>query len=1150
MKNKLLVISILLIIIIVVSYYWYNKYNSYSETYVNTTTNIYIYNIDYSEPDQPINPILNENSDLELLKMQCYVGQNYSSPDIIIYIGEGIKDIKGFFSHSTLIGLKGNILTVNFPESLIEIGEYEFKDYSNLANVNFQSKIWFIGPYAFRNTNLTTVKLPTRYIYDKRRYQYAPKDLHISEWSTAIPFLVHDVINSPGDVLKDKTVIVFNKTYYITSDLTKEVKEAIISVFGKEKIPNSEHNCRSTMRNTYCDYKYNAFTIDDYDTATGKLITTNDSNNYKINASNLYVKPVYDLWYYTQWKKAIKRQKDHENMLFNNKHVPDGGKLYSYKQNYRIVEGKDITVAMMQEIKNNKNANPAPFDEDVRIVKTDTLEPTIDNNTYSKENSNEITNIEEYIVNVESNLIANVSVNQGLFDMSFNGVGVLTQDYINYTFQGYENAYMISIGENVTTLGENLFKEHTSVNFIIISESVKFIEEGCFESCTNLEYVLFKPDSNLNSIKDRAFANCNKLKSIHLPDNLETIGSSVFEGCKPDLKVYIKPSSNLKNINASAFDNNRTSPLYLPSTTNFISDPNNSENILNISTNQVFELTNKYLTRSDTSVEYMGVRGGYDFSSANEAKAKCEEEGLQLCKKDEVIAGAKTKDALQNVCSAGWTEDAPRGWYSVKGSQGCGSDNTWNVWGPENGKGSAHCCNPVNNNTTYITYYNTMNNKAVVYDINSNTNRNINIIVLSCPVYYYHKFNTVSSTILQQQGTVIEERERNLRQANNKITQSLDYIDGLLKGLNVEQIIERMNKANTEEDFPYTDITEFNTKIATIEGYKTIIDENLPFIIVNANKAFYQNKLNELLQTQTNYETLIEEQSSINTDRIEKLKKRNTYLKGEKEKHEGILKQLEDNAIAKGVTLKNEWFGDYKKNYKMQDLSNNIISKQDSIDLYNDEVKSNSTLQQLDNSLNDINLVYEQVKEYHITADVDKNIIQGQVNDLSLNNSILKDNLGKINIKDETLKGNINDIKDRLKIKELNVIMDHNNLDLKHINDTVNHTNYSVKNVSKLLQDQQNKTNYLTTVNDKSKDVIFGQEKLIEDNIKEQETYQIEEFTNLNKYNMKYMDPKYQDYRLSQEECNSRLLVDDFVCLIDERNSKVCLLYTSPSPRD
>ena len=93
--------------------------------------------------------------------------------------------------------------------------------------------------------------------------------------------------------------------------------------------------------------------------------------------------------------------------------------------------------------------------------------------------------------------------------------------------------------------------------------------------------------------------------------------------------------------------------------------------------------------------EYMGKRGGYDYNSVDAANAKCEEEGLQLCSKDDVIAGARTKDALENQCSSGWTKDAPRGWYSVKGRSGCGSNNNWNTWAPSTGKGSAHCCKPV-----------------------------------------------------------------------------------------------------------------------------------------------------------------------------------------------------------------------------------------------------------------------------------------------------------------------------------------------------------------------------------------------------------------------------------------------------------------------
>ena len=104
------------------------------------------------------------------------------------------------------------------------------------------------------------------------------------------------------------------------------------------------------------------------------------------------------------------------------------------------------------------------------------------------------------------------------------------------------------------------------------------------------------------------------------------------------------------------------------------------------------------MENASSLAEYMGAFGGpvenYSFSSAEEAKGRCEEEGLQLCKKEEVIAGAKSKASLENVCSSGWTTDAPRGWYSVKGRYQCGTDNNWNTWAPPTGKGSAHCCKP------------------------------------------------------------------------------------------------------------------------------------------------------------------------------------------------------------------------------------------------------------------------------------------------------------------------------------------------------------------------------------------------------------------------------------------------------------------------
>ena len=89
---------------------------------------------------------------------------------------------------------------------------------------------------------------------------------------------------------------------------------------------------------------------------------------------------------------------------------------------------------------------------------------------------------------------------------------------------------------------------------------------------------------------------------------------------------------------------------------------------------------------------YKGAFGGYDFDTVEKAKARCQQEGLQLCGKEDVIAGAKQNTSLENVCSTGWTTSGDVGWYSVKARDGCGGNNQWNTWRPENGKASAHCC--------------------------------------------------------------------------------------------------------------------------------------------------------------------------------------------------------------------------------------------------------------------------------------------------------------------------------------------------------------------------------------------------------------------------------------------------------------------------
>ena len=106
MKNKLLVISILLIIIIIVSYYWLRKQESSIETYYNTTTNVYIHNLN---TDGTVNPILDATNRVKTRHIETFKGYN-----VDIYIGEGIEEINGFFNQESLSSTKKKYIRFTF----------------------------------------------------------------------------------------------------------------------------------------------------------------------------------------------------------------------------------------------------------------------------------------------------------------------------------------------------------------------------------------------------------------------------------------------------------------------------------------------------------------------------------------------------------------------------------------------------------------------------------------------------------------------------------------------------------------------------------------------------------------------------------------------------------------------------------------------------------------------------------------------------------------------------------------------------------------------------------------------------------------------------------------------------------------------------
>lgn len=128
-------------------------------------------------------------------------------------------------------------------------------------------------------------------------------------------------------------------------------------------------------------------------------------------------------------------------------------------------------------------------------------------------------------------------------------------------YNGTGGDIVLPDNENITTIGEEAFKDNKNITSIVIPETVTQINERAFKNCTALEAVYFISkekqeiaNSDLSSILHNAFEGCTSLKLVDL-SNVKTITVDKFAFKDCTALEEVRAMHNIGTMNIGAFAN-------------------------------------------------------------------------------------------------------------------------------------------------------------------------------------------------------------------------------------------------------------------------------------------------------------------------------------------------------------------------------------------------------------------------------------------------------------------------------------------------------------------------------------------------------------------------------------------------------------------
>lgn len=114
----------------------------------------------------------------------------------------------------------------------------------------------------------------------------------------------------------------------------------------------------------------------------------------------------------------------------------------------------------------------------------------------------------------------------------------------------HKKAWKLIVKRGVEILGASLM-ESSNVKEVLIADSVKVIEEKCFNDCQSL--VRLRLPNGLEKIESKAFAKCTSLQSIIFPNKISYLGSHLIEGSGIKNATLLNTTIKVENIELYVF---------------------------------------------------------------------------------------------------------------------------------------------------------------------------------------------------------------------------------------------------------------------------------------------------------------------------------------------------------------------------------------------------------------------------------------------------------------------------------------------------------------------------------------------------------------------------------------------------------------------